>query len=242
MKLDPGFTRFAFVDTDPENVGALQTWTNQLGLANRAEVIRGDCNERIQEVLRLMPSNGAAFVFLDPPSPALQWNTISDIARLRMQPSGNRPEQFILFPYNMGLVRMMPRDETPELRWGETVEEQIRNVMPDPGKWRRVYQAWQQGDFEAGQKRRRFLYLYWSGLKELGYTYVLSPRTIRALNGRALYDLFFCSDHPAGRRIMQSVFERGQQGNMLERRLPLLQEDPYDFHEGEQWYLDLAKG
>ncbi len=242
LKLDPGFSRFVFVDTDAENIAALQSWISRLGMLDKGEAIRGDSNDLIQEVARLIPTNGACFAFLDPPAPVLTWNTITQLAQLRMWPSGNKPEQFILFPYNMGLVRMMPEDESPESIWGEPTDEQISRVMPDPWKWRAVYAAWQRGSFGAQQKRLRFLYLYWAGLKELGYRYVLGPRTIRTPNRRPLYDLFFCSDHPVGGRIMLDVFESTRQGNMLEQQLPLIQEDPYEFHEGEQWYLELAKG
>ncbi|MBI4202542.1 MAG: three-Cys-motif partner protein TcmP [Chloroflexi bacterium] len=238
MRLEPPFSRFILLDLDPDHVLALQDWVTRLGLQGKTQILQGDCNVQIQTVLRSLSRSGASFFFLDPPSPALAWNTITQISRIQMWPSGNKLEQFILFPYNMGLVRMLPRDENPELIWGETTEEQISSVMPDPVKWRKVYQAWQQGSFEAAQKRRRFLYLYWSGLKELGYNYVLGPRTIRRQNRRALYDLFFCSDHPVGNKIMADVF-RPQLS--FGEQLPLVQEDPYNFRQGERWYLDLSE-
>jgi len=136
----------------------------------------------------------------------------------------------------MGLVRMLPRDEDPVSIWGPVTEEQVSRVMPDESKWKAVYQAWRLGEIEAQQKRRRFLYLYWMGLKELGYEYVLSPRLIRTPNGRPLYDLFFASDHNVGRKIMQSVFKPK---NMFDQQLPLIQENPFEFQEGEEWYLEL---
>ena len=236
MNLSPGFTSLLFVDSDPENIGSLQTWISRLGLQKEADAIAGDCNQKIEEVIQLLPKDGPCFFFLDPPSPVLDWRTIVHIADVRVGYRRLRPEQFILFPYNMGLVRLMPFSAPPENIWGPTTEEQISRVMPDPLKWRLVYEDWRKGKYEAQQKRRRFLYLYWMGLKGLGYKHVLGPRLIKTPDGLPLYDLFFTSDNDAGRNIMRDIFNKPR--DMFSQQLRLIQEDPFEFQEGEQWYLD----
>ena len=240
MKLFPGFSRFLFAESDPGSWDSLQMWIAQLGRSRETDVVFGDCNQKITEVIDKIPRDGPCFVFLDPPSPALEWNTVSRIASLRVGYYQRRPEQFILFPYNMGLVRLMPFEETPQSIWGPTSEEQISRVMPDPTTWRKVYEAWRQGDYESQQKRRRFLYLYWMGLKELGYKHVLPPKLIKATNGHPLYDLFFASDHHAGRDIMGYLMNKPP--DMFDQQLPLIQENPFDFRVGEQWYAELKSG
>lgn len=238
IKLDPGFTRFFFVDTDREDVGALQSWTGRLGLGDEAEVIRGDCNDVITEIVQKISRRGSAFVFLDPPSPILKWNTVVQLSKMTMRPSRNKPELFILFPYDMGLARMLPRDQAPELMWGEKTEEQISDLMPDPVRWRIVYEQWRRGGLQTQEKRRRFKYLYWAGLRGIGYEYVLGPRTISSPNGRPLYDLFFCSDHPVGRNIMAHVM---RPPTLFNQQLALIQEDPpYEFKDNEMWYVGLS--
>ncbi len=244
MKLRPGFTRFIFVESDSPNTGSLQTWISKLGRSREADVVYGDCNQRIDEIVDKIPKDGPCFVFLDPSSPSLNWATVARIASIRVGYRKRRPEQLILFPYNMGIARMLPRNEDPvSIRRPD--EEQINNVMPDASKWKKVIEAWRNREIEAQEKQRRFLYLYWMGLTKLGYEYVLSPRLIRTPDKHPLYHLFFASDHYAGRNIMESVFEPK---NMFDQQLPLIQEnsfkfeDPFKFKEGEEWYLELESG
>ena len=236
MKLAPGFSRFLFVESDPQNVGSLQTWISQLGLVRQAEVVYGDCNQMIEQVIRNIPRTGPSFVFLDPPSPSLQWATVARISSVRVGYRKLRPEQFILFPYNMGIVRMMPLGKDPVSIWGTVTEEQVSRVMPDPSKWRAVYEARQRGEFEAQEQRRRFLYLYWMGLNELGYKHVLNPRLLETPNGRPLYDMFFVSDSDPGQNIMHHVLSKPR---TLFEQPRLIMEDPHDFQKGEKWYATL---
>ncbi len=236
MKL-PGFSRFVFVEEKAEHVGSLDSWISRLGHARDAETVPGDCNAKIAEVIDNIPRDGPCFVFLDPPSPALEWATVARLATVQVTYQKRKPELLILFPYDMGIARMLPVDQDPTDIWGPTTEEQISGVMPDEFTWRAIYEARQRGGFGADEQRRRFLYLYWAGLKDLGYKYVLGPRVIRSSMRRPLYSLYFASDHDAGRKIMQSVFKKLRP--RLGEQLRLILEDPFAFQEGEQWYLEL---
>jgi three-Cys-motif partner protein len=226
MRLAPGFSRFVFVDSDPQNWDSLQAWVSQLGKVHEAEIVYGDCNQKIAEVIRSIPTDGPCFVFLDPSSPALDWNTIASIASVRIGYYRRRPEQFILFPYDMALVRLLSLSG-----------EQVSRVMPDSSKWRAVFAARRRIELGPQEQRRRFLYLYWMGLRDLGYRHVLPPRLISTPDGHLLYDLFFASDHEAGRKIMGDVLRKPR--DMFNQQLSLKMEDPFDFQEGEAWYLEL---
>ncbi len=245
LKLYPGFSRFVFVESDRHNWDSLQIRVSQLGRAREVDTIYGDCNQKIDEIIKKIPTDGPCFVFLDPAAPVLDWTTVSRIANLRVGYRKRRPEQFILFPYDMGLVRMLPRDEEPESVWGSYTRDQISGVMPDSSKWRAVHLARRQGLIDAQEQRRRFLYLYWMGLNELGYQFVLQPRLIKTRNGHRLYDLYFVSDNETGGKIMGSVIKapaipvEHQLALFQEESVELVQEDPYDFRVGEKWYLEL---
>lgn len=236
MRLYPGFTRFFFVDSDSRSVASLHGWVDELGLSNVARVAHGDANNEIGDIVKLIPTQGGCFVFHDPHAPVLNWTTVAKIASLRMGYYRRRPEQLILFPYEMGIARQLPRKRDPKDIWAGHVDEKLSQIFPHPNKWRQVYETRRQGLIGALEQRRRFYYLYWAGLKELGYAHVLGPRVITTEKNMSLYELFFVSDHSAGKTIMNDVFNK--QRSMFDQQLRLIQKEPFVFQEGESWYLE----
>jgi three-Cys-motif partner protein len=236
MSLYPGFRRFVFVELEPAHTQQLREIILEHNLARVASVITGDCNRVIGQALTRVPKDGATFCFIDPAGLHVEWETIRRIA---VHKPGRKVEQLILFPYDMSLVRFLAWERRPEDIWGPEVERQIDLAMPDDVRWRRVYQARNQGEITPREARRRFAYIYWMGLKSLGYEFVLKPKLLSSESGHPLYFLLFATDHPAGDRIMTHVFTKPRGFEQL--HLPIL-EDPWNFREGEAWYENISMG
>jgi hypothetical protein len=81
-------------------------------------------------------------------------------------------------------------------------ESALDRVMPNPAGWRRVYRDRVTTIAKPAEIRRAMLDEYVGGLKELGYSFVPSPRLITTPDRHPLYFLVFASDHPAGDKIM----------------------------------------
>ena len=195
-------------------------------------MITGDCNAVIDDVLRYVPTDGASFCFVDPPGLDVSWRTIKLLANHK--PSDRRKvELFVLFAYDMNLVRYLVREGRPGDVWGPEVEDEIDRAMPDSHRWRLVYRDRNRELIGPPEARRRFAYLYWMGLKKLGYRYVVNPKLLKSPRGKPLYFLFFASDHDAGERIMSHVLQKPRSFEQLS--MPFL-EDPWEFREGESWY------
>jgi len=217
LKMERPFTHYFFIDASPEAVRSLESHVKAMPkLQNRATVILGDCNGKIDGVLPHIPQAAPCFVFLDPEGSELEWSTIVRIARHKISPPCRKIEQLILFPYDMALVRFMPLDPSKLVH-----ARLIDRVMPDPQEWRRIYRARVGGDMTEGEVRRAFVRMYTSGLKHLGYRCVPHPRMVRGPRG-PLYFLVFAGDHPVGQDIITYVFnkQRGRvvQLSFLERR------------------------
>jgi len=232
MNLYPSFTRFVFVDSDAGNVAAVRGISSQAVPSQAARVLLGDCNEIVLDALRSVPQSGAAFAFLDPAGVDLHWATISAIARHKQD--RRKIEQFILFPYNMALVRCLTRDRAPGDVWGPAMEDTIDRVLPNGFDWRAVVRQRDANVIGPAEARRRFAYAYWQGLRDLGYRYVVSPRLMTRDNGTPLYFLFFASDHEAGERIMAHVLHRQPR---LGEQMPLPLQEPFSFDPDEDWYV-----
>ena len=232
MNLYERFRRFVFVDIDPNFTRQLRELAFERRVDRITHVFTGDCNCLVNEAMRHVQRAGGTFCFVDPPGLQAHWNTIARISR-HISPSGRKAEVFVLFPYDMALVRFLVREGSPGEVWGPDAERRIDLAMPDTIRWRRIYQERNQGLFDAREARRRFAYLYWMGLKNLGYGYVLKPKLLSTPEGRPLYFLFFASDHQVGDRIMSHILTRPRPFEQLS--FPIV-EDPWDFTEGEAWY------
>lgn len=161
---------------------------------DRARIYHGDANELVHEMLAQVPVKAPAFAFLDPEGSELHWATVEAIAAHKHgQP--RKIEQLILFPTDMGFVRLMA--DHPE---------KVDRIF-GPGDWRSIADARRAGEIDPDQARGAYVRRYANGLSDLGYATVLD-RQMRTQSGSPLYFLIFATDHPAGERIMDNVFDK----------------------------------
>ena len=240
LKLHPGFRRFVFIDKDRACTTQLRDLAFDRRLDEMTHLLTGDCNSLIGQALVHVPTDGATFAFVDPAGVHLDWATVRAIASHKPEPR-RKIELFVLFPYDMALVRFLTLDKTPEEIWGPEIEHRLDATMPDAVRWRRVYQARRDGEIDPEETRRRFAYLYWMGFRELGYKHVLNPKRMASETGHPLYFLFFASDHDVGEKIMSHILEKQHAPAQFQLELPGLPviEDPWDFKEGEAWYQEV---
>ncbi|MBN1530690.1 MAG: three-Cys-motif partner protein TcmP [Thermoleophilaceae bacterium] len=155
---------------------------------------RGDANELVPQMLADVPVRAPAFAFLDPEGSELHWSTVEAIAaHKRAQP--RKVEQLILFPTDTGFVRLIA--DHPE-----KVDRMFGH-----GRWREIAAARLAERITADEARGDYVRLYGDGLRELGYATVLDKQ-MQKQSGSPLYFLIFATDHPAGRRIMDSCFDK----------------------------------
>lgn len=200
LKVKPPFTKYFFIDSDPEAVRALRHLITQdmPDMLSRVTIIAGDCNDRIGDALDQVPQTAPCFAFLDPEGAELHWATIVRIAKHKRP---KKIELLVLFPYD-GLVRLMPRDPSKLVH-----AYIIDRVMPDPDEWRRIYEARIKGVLSARKARKAFAAIYRNGLLSLGYQYVPPLRVVKGPKG-PLYFLAFATDHAVGLKIMRNVFNK----------------------------------
>lgn len=80
IKTDPRFTDFILVDINEDFCEALEKRCE--GTPN-VNVICGDCNRKIREVLSMMNTYDPCFVFLDPFGLELKWETVKELSKKR---------------------------------------------------------------------------------------------------------------------------------------------------------------
>jgi three-Cys-motif partner protein len=196
-KATPPFTKLWWVEANAANAASLRS--HRQDFPNRdIEIVHGDANQAISEILNALPTAFPVLAFLDPYSTQLDWETIRRLAAHRPR---RKIELFVLFPLDMVLFRLMPHDQDIG-----PFAPILDRMMPDPQGWRRVYSN--RAVLSAPDRRRAMLNEYVVGLRRLGYEFVPPPRLVTRPDGHGLYFMVFATDHPAGERIMRYALER----------------------------------
>jgi three-Cys-motif partner protein len=190
---EPRATQVILAEKHPGAFEALTHRTERYGA--RAIRINDDANRIISDMLSLVPRRAPAFAFLDPEGSELEWPTVEAIAEHKRGRSPNKIEQLILFPTDMGFVRLAP--DHPEL---------VTRIYGHD-RWKEIYERRSAGQISAEQARSEYVRLYAEGFKQLGYQTVLD-RQITKANGSPMYFLVFATDNAAGEKIMDFVFNR----------------------------------
>ncbi|MDX6506085.1 MAG: hypothetical protein QOG06_729, partial [Gaiellaceae bacterium] len=186
----PRATKVLLAEKHAGAFNALTHRTERYG--DRAVRFSGDANQIVAEMLALVPRRAPAFSFLDPEGSELEWGTVEALAEHKRGRSSNKIEQLILFPTDMGFVRLAP--DHPEL---------VTKIYGHDG-WKDIYNRRSANLITADQARSEYVRLYAAGFTNLGYRTVLD-RQIKKANGGPMYFLIFATDNDAGEKIMEHV-------------------------------------
>lgn len=193
LEAEPEATKVVMAEKHPGAFEALTARTERFG--DRAVRFNDDANSIVKDMLAVVPNRAPAFSFLDPEGSELEWETVEAIAEHKRGHSPNKVEQLILFPTDMGFVRLAP--DHPEL---------VTRIYGHD-RWKEIYQRRSADEITAEQARGEYVRLYGEGFSELGYRTVLD-RQITKSNGSPMYFLIFATDNEAGERIMDHVFDQ----------------------------------
>lgn len=188
----PEATEVLIAESDPRAFAALEYRVAKYG--KRARLFNRDANVAIGEMLSHVPKRAPAFAFLDPEGADVDWATNEAIAAHKPAPA-MKIEQLVLLPVDMGFVRLAPH-----------YPERVTRIYGHD-RWRAIYETKLKGTTTPDQRRTDYVKLYGDGFRELGYNHVLDRQILKPDNS-PLYFLIFATDHPAGMKIMDHVFDR----------------------------------
>jgi three-Cys-motif partner protein len=187
----PQATRLIAAETDERAREALISRCGPYG--ERSEICPDDANTAVERILKMVPKQAPAFAFLDPEGSELDWRTVAAIAAHK-QDRPNKVEQLILFPTDMGFVRLAP-----------DYPDKVTRIFGHD-QWLSIFEARRAGKISADEARGQYVRMYADGLRGLGYGTVLD-RQIATQSGQPMYFLIYATDHDAGQRIMDHCFD-----------------------------------
>jgi len=125
---DP-FDRYIFCESAPDLLGALQARVSRLSPTAHATFIRGDCNERIEDICASIPSSSSdrgvlSFCFIDPYDISIRFSTVKRLSSyfidflflLALQVDANRNIERYLNPGNSKVEEFLGLPDWRE-RW-----------------------------------------------------------------------------------------------------------------------------
>jgi len=193
LKTSRKFSQYLFIELKKRNFNKLyRSIKEEINpeLAKRIILENTDANKLLQEIHNHIPRLAGCLIFLDPAGPELDWKTIEYLSKI------NKVDLLILYPYEMSLSRLT------------TAYKEKLDKFYGSKDWRAI-----SNKYGAVEKRRKLFDHYISNLKKLGFEYIVYKKIRRRLRaGRPLYDLILATHNPAGKNIMEGVFQRELDG------------------------------
>jgi three-Cys-motif partner protein len=206
MKTGPPFSRLRFGELSPARARDLGTHLGQAFPGDgRYQVVHGDCNETIDGILAGLAEVAWApmFAFVDQQAAEVHWETIKKLAAFRKNRQGWKAEIWILMSPTMILKGVRGTNN-------EAFQERVDRLYGG-GEWRQIQRAFDQRKLVAREYRQQMVNLMrWKLEHELGYA--ISHRIpMQMHNKMEIYDMVFATDHEAGDRIMQHLYNQAAQ-------------------------------
>jgi len=197
---DAAFSRLRFFELEPFASRLRSALADDFGDRD-FEVVPGDCNVTISPALASLSSLNWAptFVFVDPNGADVHWSTLEAISKFK-KPTLTKPEIWLLLAAGM-FIRTLRTDGTVR----DVDAEKLDRMYGTP-QWRAIYEARVAEVLDPGEAREEYVNLMrWRLQHVLGYRRT-HPLEIFNERGHSIYHMIFATDHPAGDRIMTSLY------------------------------------
>ena len=190
------FKKYLFVDSNREALDALKERIEGSELFDRVSLIHGDCNEKIEEIIREIPQKGClCLAFVDPTGLQIKFETIKKLTE------GRRVDLIITFPEGMAIKRNLEKFLKQE-------HSPLDDSMGDTS-WREEYRR-ELAYLPSIGRKRRFVELYREKLKSIGYVEIKSADEVLIRSSAKklpLYYLLLASKHPLGHQFWSKIGE-----------------------------------
>lgn len=213
LDIENPFTRYVFIERNPERVAELNALKEEYGDTRRIVVRPGDAATELQAILDsgIDWKNYRAVVFIDPFGMHIPWSTLEALAKT------GAIEVLVNFPLGMAIQRFLVRSGDIRENWRATLDE----FFGSPDWWNHAYEE-RDGLFGAetlklADSGLRLLEWYRGRLKHI-FGHVSSGRLIRNTQGGHLYYLVWAGPHKKGLDGAQHILSKGDRVNFARSR------------------------
>lgn len=191
------FTHLIACELDDANADALESRLALSSMAKRSHVLRGDCNELIDNLCSLIPDRSLTLAFIDPEGLHAQFNTIRKLTAKRSV------DLLILFADSYDIVRNVRK------YYSKQEHSKLDAVLGEGSNWRK---RWNDLPNQTRQNTcQLFSDIYKDQLqRHLGYEH-FGEKIMRSQNS-PLYRIIFASRNPLGLKFWNKATSRDVSG------------------------------
>jgi three-Cys-motif partner protein len=164
---------------------ALETRIARVAAGRRVQLLQGDANEKVQDIVRDIPRGTLSLAFLDPPGLHLHFDTLRVLAR-------HRADLVIFFPDHLDALRNC------QYVYEGDPNSNLDRVLGSEADWRSALKSSPQDGWAEVLRG-----LYVAQIRTLGYRHFEYERIL--MKQHPLYLLVFCSRHEAGAEIWRGT-------------------------------------
>ena len=212
LKTEPKFTKLVLFELADKAEQLQNRLQEQFPGDQRYEIVPGDCNRTISQVLEALKSEeqgndyskSPSFAFIDPCGLNIHWGTLVKIAEFKAEAisrkiSRTKTEMWILFS-----------DPTIFRVSGLKTTDRITQ-MYGTNDWEAIRERRESGKIEPPEARKFYVNLFRDRLESLlGYKYTMAMYVVGEKN-MPMYTMIFATDHiKAGKPIMESVYKNSR--------------------------------
>lgn len=161
-----------------------------------SQILYGDANEKVEEILQEIPNKTLSLAFLDPFGLHLEYNTLRQLSRRRM-------DFIIFFPDHLDAIRNW------EHNYFDNPNSNLDRCFGEGSNWRDIIDKTPSNLFAEQLKK-----LYVTQIQKLGYSQIDYHR-ITLKNGRPLYLLLFCSQNSLAAKLWRNISQKQPDGQRL---------------------------
>ncbi len=196
------FTRIIACEALPELADACKARLAKTPIASRCHVLTADCNERIGDIVDLVPARSLVLAFIDPTGLDAKFATIQTLSE------GRRADLVILFADAYDMPRNL------EQHYRHDPNSKLDQVLGPDSRWRERLDELRNPT--GTNKRKLFRQIYQHQLRRrLGYTH-FGDKPIKSPRG-PIYTLVYASEHKLGLKFWNEALKKEPSG---QRTLP----------------------
>lgn len=177
------FTALHLCEIDIEKYNALELRAKKYH--PNVQLLRGDANEKIVEILQEIPTNSLSLVFIDSYGLDYEFETVKKL-------SSCRADLILFFPDRLDMIRNW------EAYYYKNNESKLDRFLGPGADWRSILK-----NIPKDKYADKLLKLYEQQLCTLGYGY-FDPKRI-PVKGRPLYRLIFCCKNSTGLKLWHNI-------------------------------------
>ncbi|MEX2171010.1 MAG: three-Cys-motif partner protein TcmP [Pirellulales bacterium] len=190
------FSKIIVCEKKRSLANACEQRLTHFGAAGVSNVLIGDCNRLIDDVVACIPSQSLSLAFIDPEGLHAEFNTVAKLT------SGRQADLLILFGDKMDIARNV------DLYAGQK-ESKLDRFMGLDCPWRNEWLALNSQD--ADLVCQLFVKLYKAQLEtKLGYK-AFADQVMRSSKS-AIYRVIFATKHPRGEEFWKKISKIDRQG------------------------------